>query len=137
MASETEPLAMLEVFQECQLNSLSHVRLCVRLKNIFLKSRFSHFCDEFFELCRYSLVSMERTPFRERTIDFIVKFALFCGKSEDDGEPTDTLNNRLLLKLFLFCMKVSFVNSNLWLVPCFTAFAHLPNGSCHISPVGR
>ncbi|KAF8560824.1 hypothetical protein P879_08770 [Paragonimus westermani] len=105
MASGTEPLAMLEVFQECQLNSLSHVRLCVRLKNIFLKSRFSHFCDEFFELCRYSLVSMERTPFRERTIDFIVKFALFCGKSEDDGEPTDTLNNRLLLKLFLFCMK--------------------------------
>ncbi|OON18857.1 HEAT repeat protein, partial [Opisthorchis viverrini] len=48
--------------------------------------------------------SGDRTPYRERTIDFITKFALFCGKSDNDG-PVDTLNNRLLLRLFVFCMR--------------------------------
>ncbi|KER25994.1 hypothetical protein T265_14099 [Opisthorchis viverrini] len=95
---------MLEIFEECQMNVLSHPRLLLRLKNLYSKSRFGHFCDEFLELCRYSLVSGDRTPYRERTIDFITKFALFCGKSDNDG-PVDTLNNRLLLRLFVFCMR--------------------------------
>ncbi|CAI2736832.1 unnamed protein product [Schistosoma spindalis] len=94
---------ILEVFEECQLNNLSHDRLCVKLKNIYDNTRFTHFADDFFELCRYSLVSSERSSYRERTIDFITKFALFCGKSDDSSQ--DTLNNRLLLKLFLFCIK--------------------------------
>uniref|UniRef100_A0A094ZXB3 Condensin complex subunit 3 n=1 Tax=Schistosoma haematobium TaxID=6185 RepID=A0A094ZXB3_SCHHA len=98
--SESE---ILEVFEECQLNNLSHDRLCVKLKNIYDNTRFTHFADDFFELCRYSLVSSERSSYRERTIDFITKFALFCGKSDDSSQ--DTLNNRLLLKLFLFCIK--------------------------------
>uniref|UniRef100_A0A3Q0KI66 Cnd3 domain-containing protein n=1 Tax=Schistosoma mansoni TaxID=6183 RepID=A0A3Q0KI66_SCHMA len=98
--SESE---ILEVFEECQLNNLSHDRLCVKLKNIYDNTRFTHFADDFFELCRYSLVSSERSLYRERTIDFITKFALFCGKSDDSNQ--DTLNNRLLLKLFLFCIK--------------------------------
>ncbi|CAH8622248.1 unnamed protein product [Heterobilharzia americana] len=66
--------------------------------------RFTHFADDFFELCRYSLVSGERSPYRERTIDFITKFALFCGKSDENNDQ-DAVNNRLLLKLFLFCIK--------------------------------
>ncbi|VDP51522.1 unnamed protein product [Schistosoma curassoni] len=102
--SESE---ILEVFEECQLNNLSHDRLCVKLKNIYDNTRFTHFADDFFELCRYSLVSSERSSYRERTIDFITKFALFCGKSDDSSQ--DTLNNRLLLKLFLFCIKLSFI----------------------------
>ncbi|KAH8869569.1 Condensin complex subunit 3 [Schistosoma japonicum] len=94
---------ILEVFEECQLSGLSHDRLCIKLKNIYDNTRFTHFADDFFELCRYSLVSGERSSYRERTIDFITKFALFCGKSENSNQ--DTLNNRLLLKLFLFCIK--------------------------------
>ncbi|KAK4475511.1 hypothetical protein MN116_002559 [Schistosoma mekongi] len=94
---------ILEVFEECQLSGLSHDRLCIKLKNIYDNMRFTHFADDFFELCRYSLVSGERSFYRERTIDFITKFALFCGKSENSNQ--DTLNNRLLLKLFLFCIK--------------------------------
>ncbi|KAG5452697.1 Condensin complex subunit 3 [Clonorchis sinensis] len=101
---DAERVTMLEIFEECQMNVLSHPRLLLRLKNLYSKSRFGHFCDEFFELCRYSLVSSDRTPYRERTIDFITKFALFCGKSDND-EPVDTLNNRLLLRLFVFCMR--------------------------------
>lgn len=69
--------------------------------------RFTHFADNFFELARYSLVSSERSQFRERTIEFITKFALYCGKPEEGSK--DVLNNRLLLKLFLFCIKVMFI----------------------------
>ncbi|THD23620.1 Condensin complex subunit 3 [Fasciola hepatica] len=98
-------LEMLEIFRECQINALSHERLCMQLKSLYDKSRFTHFADEFFELCRYSLVSSERSTYRERTIDFITKFALFCGKSDANDDMSDTLSNRLLLKLFLFCMK--------------------------------
>ncbi|TPP65756.1 Condensin complex subunit 3 [Fasciola gigantica] len=98
-------LEMLEIFRECQTNALSHERLCMQLKSLYDKSRFTHFADEFFELCRYSLVSSERSTYRERTIDFITKFALFCGKSDANDDMSDTLSNRLLLKLFLFCMK--------------------------------
>ncbi|CAH8616678.1 unnamed protein product [Heterobilharzia americana] len=66
--------------------------------------RFTHFADDFFELCRYSLVSSEQSLYRERTIDFITKFALFCGKSDENNDQ-DVMNNRLLWKFFLFCIK--------------------------------
>ena len=66
---------------------------------------FSHFAEDFFELCRYSLVNAERTPFRERTIDFIVRAVIHISSNateREDGNP----RNLLLVKMFLFCAKV-------------------------------
>ncbi|CAH8645080.1 unnamed protein product [Heterobilharzia americana] len=103
-SSDDSGSPILTVFEECQLSSLSHDRLCIQLKRIYDNMRFTHFADDFFELCRYSLVSSEQSLYRERTIDFITKFALFCGKSDENNDQ-DVMNNRLLWKFFLFCIK--------------------------------
>eukprot|EP00108_Taenia_solium_P003453 TsM_000577100 transcript=TsM_000577100 gene=TsM_000577100 len=65
---------------------------------------FSHFAEDFFELCRYSLISAERNVFRERTIDFIVRAVVHISANaaeREDGNP----RNLLLVKMFLFCAK--------------------------------
>ncbi|CAH8842031.1 unnamed protein product [Trichobilharzia szidati] len=105
MAADDSLPEILEVFEECQLNHLAHDRLCVKLKNIYDNTRFSVFADDFLELCRYSLVSAERSLYRERTIDFITKFALFCGKDSNEDGVLNTIHNRILLRLIIFCIK--------------------------------
>ncbi|VDQ03773.1 unnamed protein product [Trichobilharzia regenti] len=105
MAAVDSHPEILEVFEECQLNHLAHDRLCVKLKNIYDNTRFSVFADDFLELCRYSLVSSERSLYRERTVDFITKFALFCGKDSNEDGVLNTIHNRILLRLIIFCIK--------------------------------
>lgn len=79
---------------------------------------FSHFAEDFFELCRYSLISAERNAFRERTIDFIVRAVVHISANaaeREDGNP----RNLLLVKMFLFCAKVRPMPLNLtalWLL---------------------
>lgn len=70
---------------------------------------FSHFAEEFFELCRYSLINAERTPYRERNLDFIVRFVVYVSKHQSGDENDGSVKNLLLVKTFLFCAKVSFV----------------------------
>lgn len=66
----------------------------------------SHFAEDFFELCRYCLVSADRSVYKERTIDFIARAVVHISThaaERDDG----TARNILLIKTFLFCAKVS------------------------------
>ncbi|KAH9280698.1 Condensin complex subunit 3 [Echinococcus granulosus] len=105
---------IVSVFNECQETSLSHDRLLSSLMDLYTRAScftldfctmpFSHFAEDFFELCRYSLVSAERTVFRERTIDFIVRAVVHISANaaeREDGNP----RNLLLVKMFLFCAK--------------------------------
>lgn len=79
---------------------------------------FSHFAEDFFELCRYSLLSADRTAARERTINFIVRAVIHIianAPDRNDGKP----RNLLLIKAFLFCSKViercCFLSICIWL----------------------
>ncbi|VDN09516.1 unnamed protein product [Dibothriocephalus latus] len=96
---------MIAIFEECQETSLSHDRLCSALMNLYQQMPFSHFTEEFFELCRYSLVSAERSPYRERTVDFIVRFVMQASKNSDSAFDENSTKNQLLIKTFLFCAK--------------------------------
>ncbi|VDO10806.1 unnamed protein product [Rodentolepis nana] len=112
-ASPEVPL-IVSIFNECQETSLSHDRLMASLTDLYMKVRpsfymipnmpFSHFAEDFFELCRYSLLSADRTAARERTIDFIVRSIIHIitnAPDRNDGKP----RNLLLIKTFLFCSK--------------------------------
>ncbi|VDL90206.1 unnamed protein product [Schistocephalus solidus] len=74
--------------------------------NLYQQMPFSHFTEEFFELCRYSLISAERSPYRERTVDFIVRFVLQASKHSNSTCDETSTKNQLLIKTFLFCAKV-------------------------------
>ncbi|KAL3308620.1 hypothetical protein Ciccas_012845, partial [Cichlidogyrus casuarinus] len=64
---------------------------------------FAYFAEDFFELCKYSLVSAERIPARERTIDFIVKFVIHSFNTQMISEDP----SKLIRRLCLFCLKYS------------------------------
>ncbi|VDK31728.1 unnamed protein product [Taenia asiatica] len=100
----TKPPHIVAIFNECQETSLSHDRLLSSLMDLYTRMPFSHFAEDFFELCRYSLISAERNVFRERTIDFIVRAVVHISANaaeREDGNP----RNLLLVKMFLFCAK--------------------------------
>ncbi|KAM3184054.1 hypothetical protein ACTXT7_009141 [Hymenolepis weldensis] len=102
-ASPYVPL-IVSIFKECQETSLSHDRLIASLTDLYMKMPFSHFAEDFFELCRYSLLSADRTAARERTINFIVRAVIHIianAPDRNDGKP----RNLLLIKAFLFCSK--------------------------------
>ncbi|KAL5107706.1 Condensin complex subunit 3 [Taenia crassiceps] len=95
---------IVSIFNECQETSLSHDRLLASLMDLYTRMPFSHFAEDFFELCRHSLVSAERNVFRERTVDFIVRAVVHISANaaeREDGNP----RNLLLVKMFLFCAK--------------------------------
>nr|VZI33629.1 unnamed protein product [Spirometra erinaceieuropaei] len=110
---EMDSSQMIAIFEECQETSLSHDRLCSTLMNLYQQMPFSHFTEEFFELCRYSLVSAERSPFRERTVDFIVRFVMQASKHSNSTCDETSTKNQLLIKTFLFCAKVITLLSHL------------------------
>uniref|UniRef100_A0A5K3FIX3 UVR domain-containing protein n=1 Tax=Mesocestoides corti TaxID=53468 RepID=A0A5K3FIX3_MESCO len=95
---------MVSIFTECQGTSLSHDRLLASLTDLYNKMPFSHFAEDFFELCRYSLINSERTVFRERTLDFIVRAVVHISANAAERED-GTVRNLLLVKTFLFCAK--------------------------------
>nr|CDS27640.1 condensin complex subunit 3 [Hymenolepis microstoma] len=105
MVSATPQVPLIvSIFNECQETSLSHDRLIASLTDLYMKIPFSHFAEDFFELCRYSLLSADRTAARERTIDFIVRSIIHIitnAPDRNDGKP----RNLLLIKTFLFCSK--------------------------------
>uniref|UniRef100_A0A0X3NLI9 Condensin complex subunit 3 n=3 Tax=Schistocephalus solidus TaxID=70667 RepID=A0A0X3NLI9_SCHSO len=96
---------MINIFEECQETKLSHERLCDSLLALYKQMPFSHFAEEFFELCRYSLVSSERSTYRECTIDFIVRFVIHATNQTSTSGTEETTKKRLLIKMFLFCFK--------------------------------
>ncbi len=67
---------------------------------------FSQFAEDFFELCRICLVNAERTVYKERAIDFIVRAVVHISSSAAERQD-GTVRNLLLVKMFLFCAKVS------------------------------
>ncbi|BHF68034.1 hypothetical protein SprV_0301106400 [Sparganum proliferum] len=118
---EMDSSQMIAIFEECQETSLSHDRLCSTLMNLYQQMPFSHFTEEFFELCRYSLVSAERSPFRERTVDFIVRFVMQASKHSNSACDETSTKNQLLIKTFLFCAKLpDDANRCLLVRPCVT-----------------
>nr|VZI33657.1 unnamed protein product [Spirometra erinaceieuropaei] len=96
---------MISIFEECQETKLSHERLCDSLLAVYKQMPFGHFTEEFFELCRYSLVSSVRSTYRECTIDFIVRFVIYATNETSTSGAEETANKRLLIKMFFFCFK--------------------------------
>ncbi|XP_050715054.1 condensin complex subunit 3-like [Eriocheir sinensis] len=78
--------ALRQIFLECQHSITSQPRLMKRMINLYLKTQFEKFMEEFTKLLKYTLVHGDKQPAVERTLSFIVKFATSEKTQQEERE---------------------------------------------------